>query len=73
MQTCPFCKGKIEAKYMSFDYKEGKKLYSIPNVKTLVCTNAECGERFYDEEGNKTIDDFDEEKYDRNRKQSNIS
>ena len=46
MRECYFCKGKIEEKYVTVDYRWGDSLTVIEKVPAGVCE--QCGERYYD-------------------------
>ena len=48
MKECYFCKGKIEKRNITVDYRWDKNLYIIKDVPALVCEN--CGEKYFDSE-----------------------
>ncbi len=48
MKNCYFCKGKIEDKLVTVDYRWGEKLVVINHVPAHVCT--QCGEKYFDAE-----------------------
>ncbi|MFH1288969.1 MAG: type II toxin-antitoxin system MqsA family antitoxin [bacterium] len=48
MKECYFCKGMVEDRSVTVDYRWGDRLVVIRNVPAHVCN--QCGERYYDAE-----------------------
>ena len=48
MKQCYFCKGKIQNRLVTVDYRWGEKLIVIKDVPAQVCT--QCGEKYFDAE-----------------------